>query len=167
MSQKSRILALIFCLALPAFAAPNSPPSPHVLILYDGSDQDKNPGRQDALYLTNLLGHFTTRRTAVPMEVYQPGDYKRYDAVFCVVYQRHYSVPSAVLADAAENPGPFCWIGNQVNQLEARGALSRHGIAFERFSDKVKINQVFYKGKVLAKGDPETNFLRVTNPDRA
>src|SRR5690349_6448779 len=98
--SKCRFLAFLLFLSAPVFAVPKPLPQPNILILYDGLDQDKNPGRQDALYLTNLLGHFTTHREVQSMEAYKPGDYKRYDAVFCVVYQRHYTVPAAVLADA-------------------------------------------------------------------
>ncbi len=32
---------------------------------------------------------------------------------------------------------------------------------------EVKINEVFYKNRVVVKGDPETNFLKIIDPSRA
>jgi uncharacterized protein YdaL len=140
--------------------------TPRVLVLYDGIDKEGNPGRQDALYLTNLLGHFTTHRDVESMEEYRAGQYQNYDATFVVIYQRQYAVPRAVLADVDQDTGTVCWIGNQAAQLQsAFGTLARRGIAFQRFTDQIKLNQVFYKGQVLVKGDPETNFYQIT--DRA
>jgi uncharacterized protein YdaL len=140
---------------------------PRVLILFDGPDKEGNPGRLDARYLANLLGHFTTRREIESVEVYVPGTYKRFDAVFCIIYRPKYTIPNAVLKDANEDDGTFTWIGNQVAQLDRLGTLRRHGIAFEKFTNQIKVNQVFYKGRVLAKGDQETNYLRILNPERA
>jgi hypothetical protein len=60
----SLIAALLFTAntgssADPPASSPTSTPS--ILVLYDGPDKEGNPGRLDALYLANLLGHFTTR----------------------------------------------------------------------------------------------------------
>ena len=85
---------------------PLAPASPSVLVLYDGPDVDKNPGRLDALYLINLLGHFTTRRVVHPLETYQRGEWAKYDAVFAIVYQRRYRVPSLLLRISRAIPEP-------------------------------------------------------------
>jgi uncharacterized protein YdaL len=140
---------------------------PNVLVLYDGPDVEANPGRLDALYLANLLGHFTTNRKIHTLEAYKAGEWEQYDAVFAIVYQKHYTVPRLFLQDIARSPRTFCWLGNQVGQLDQKGILRRHGMVFEKFADKTKFDRVFYKNHVLAKGDPETNILRITDPDLA
>lgn len=137
---------------------------PRVLVLYDGPDNVENPGRLDALYLTNLLGHFTTRRTCVPLETYKPGQWKSYDAVFSIIFQRKYDVPNAYLADINRITVPNVWLGNQTAQLNRYGTLRRHGLAFVKFSDKIKLNRVTYHGRTVVKGDPETNFVRIVDP---
>jgi len=135
-------------------------------VLYDGPDEDKNPGRLDALYLVNLLGHFTTHRTVHPLETYKRGEWARYDAVFTIVYQKRYRVPSLFLEDIARDPKTFCWLGNQVGQLDRQGLLRRHGLRFIKLSDTTKFNQVFYKNRTLVKGDVETNLLKVLDTDQ-
>ncbi|MFA5976605.1 MAG: polysaccharide deacetylase family protein [Elusimicrobiota bacterium] len=151
-----------FLLAQPV---PNLNSGPAVLVLYDGLDQPRNVGRLDAFYLGNLLGHFTTRRTIHSIETYQAGEWKQYDAVFVMIYQKRYDVPSVFIDDIARSPRTFCWLGNQVGQLDRRGFLKKHGLRFIRFFDRVKFTHVFYKGQTLVKGDPETNWLAVRNPD--
>jgi len=139
---------------------------PSVLVLYDGPEKDANPARIDALYIANLLGHFTTRRTVRTLEQYREGDWKGYDAVFSIVYRKHYRVPDALLRDAPNIDRPFCWLGNQHGQLDRYGALRRHGLAYVRFFENAPLNQVVYKGRKLDKGDPDTNIVRVVDPRR-
>jgi uncharacterized protein YdaL len=140
---------------------------PSVLVLYDGPDTPANPGRLDALYLTNLLGHFTTRRLVHPLETYRTGEGEKYNAIFCIVYQKHYRVPAAFLRDTPSFHRTFCWLGNQGWQLESQGLLSRHGIRFTRFSDSTKMDRVFYKSRVVTKGDIDTNFFKIIDPSKA
>src|SRR5690242_19728496 len=66
---------------------------PSVLIVYDGLDQQGSPGRLDALYLGNLLGHFTTHRRIIPIDHYRTDLWKSYDAIFCIVYDKKFTVP--------------------------------------------------------------------------
>ena len=97
-----RTFLLAAALAAGASApAPQLANGPSVLILYDGPERQSNPARIDALYVANLLGHFTTRRTLRTLEQYHEGDWKDYDAVFSIVYRKHYRVPDALLRDAA------------------------------------------------------------------
>jgi peptidoglycan/xylan/chitin deacetylase (PgdA/CDA1 family) len=140
---------------------------PRVLVLYDGPDKVDNPGRLDALYLANLLGHFTTRRTVISLESYKAGQWKSYDAIFSIIFQRKYDVPSAFLADTPQITKPFCWLGNQTGQLNRYGTLRQHGLSFIGFSDKVKLNRVTYHGRTVVKGDSETNEVRIDDPRRA
>src|SRR5437660_9759443 len=97
--------------------------TPSVLVLHDGPENEKNPGYLDALYLANLLGHFTTLRTIHPLETYQKGEWQKYNAVFAIVYQKQYAVPALFVDDIAQSPQTFCWLGNQVAQLDRRGIL--------------------------------------------
>ncbi len=138
-----------------------------VLVLYDGADSEINPGRLDALYLMNLLGHFTTRRTLKSVEEYAPGDWKKFDAVFSIIYEKKYKIPDAVLRDASETDRPFCWLSNQVGQLERWHVLSKHGLRFDRFFEDSPARQVIYKGHTLPKGDPDTNILSVTDASKS
>jgi uncharacterized protein YdaL len=162
------------CLFLAALGAANPPPiqaagqnPPSVLVLYDGPEIGTNPGYVDAIYLANLLGHFTTRRKITSLERYPANTWKSYDAVFCVVYNRRYKIPETFLSDAAQIDRPFCWLGNQVGQLDRVGLLQKHGVSFERLFERSSVNQVLYKGRVLDKGDPDTNIFRVVDPGRA
>lgn len=145
-------------------AGEHNPPS--VLVLFDGPETGTNPGLVDALYLGNMLGHFTTHRKIMPLGQYVPGDWKSYDAVFCVIYNRKFNVPEAFLSDAALIDRPFCWLGNQVGRLDRGGVLRQHGISFERLFERSSFRRVLYKGKVLDKGDPDINLLRVVDPSR-
>ncbi len=140
---------------------------PSVLVLFDGPDQDANPGRLDALYLVNLLGHFTTHRVVHSLDTYQTREAEPFDAVFVVVYQKRYRVPAKVLEDLNRRKKVFCWIGNQAKQLEERGLLSRYGIRYAQLADRIKFNQVLYKGRTLAKGDPETNLFEIVDAEKA
>jgi uncharacterized protein YdaL len=138
-----------------------------VLVLYDGADMDTNPGKLDAMYLVNLLGHFTTHRALMSVEAYKAGEMKKFDAVFCIVYQKKYRIPAAMLEDAAATTRPFCWLGNQVGQLDRTRMLSKRGIKFERFFEDSPARQVTYKDRTLGKGDPDTNILSVDDSGRS
>ena len=140
---------------------------PSVLVLYDGEDVESNPGRLDARYLANLLGHFTVHRQIHPLEQYRAGEWQKYDAVFAIVYQKHYAVPRTFIQDIARSTHTFCWLGNQVGQLDEAGILRRHGMVFLKLSDRTKFPSVFYKKRVLAKGDVEINLLKITDASRA
>src|SRR2546425_12980500 len=121
--HKRIVVLAFFVLSWPAFAQPPAfdlfagHPQPSVLVLHDGPDREGNPGRLDALYLANLLGHFTTRRTVHSLETYQAGELQKYDAVFTLVYEKRYTVPPVFLRDVAQGTKTFCWLGNQVGQL--------------------------------------------------
>src|SRR5439155_1763373 len=112
-------------------------------------------------------GHFTTLRKTHPIQDYQPGEWQKYDAVFVIIYQRKYSVPRLFIDDIAKSPKTFCWLGNQVGQLDRRGILRNHGLRFVRFETKQKFDRVFYKGRVLIKGDVDTNLLEVLDGQKA
>ncbi len=164
------IRTFLVAAALAAGAAQPAPQlanGPTVLILYDGPEKPSNPARIDALYTANLLGHFTTRRTLRTLEEYKEGDWKGYDAVFGIVYRKHYKVPDAFLRDAPRIDRPFCWLGNQHGQLDRYGALRRHGLAYVRFFENAPLSQVVYKGRTLDKGDPDTNIVRIVDPRQA
>ncbi len=167
----SRILFPLLFLSGSLTAAPSwfdtVAKGPSVLVLYDGPNVDSNPGRLDARYLANLLGHFTTRRKVASLEEYRGGDMADHDAVFCIVYEKKYRMPEAFLKDAAATPRTLCYLGNQVGQLDRVGLLRKHGIAFERFFENSPANKVLYKSHVLGKGDPDTNILRVDDSSRA
>ncbi len=156
-----------FSFAVSAFAdAPPHASAPSVLVLHDGPEKETNPGYLDALYLANLLGHFTTLRQVHPLEDYVPGEWKKYDAVFVIVYQRKYQVPSRFINDIAQSPKTFCWLGNQVGQLDRQGILRDHGISFVRFEATKKYDHVFYKSHALPKGDIEINQLVVRDDEK-
>src|SRR5512138_1626659 len=85
-------LASLLVIIVPCAAeSPKRHPEPSVLVLFDGPNQESNPGRLDAHYLANLLGHFTTRRTIESLENYVPGQIHRFDAVFTIVYSKEYA----------------------------------------------------------------------------
>ncbi len=140
---------------------------PSVLVLYDGADVDRNPGRIDARYLGNLCGHFTTHRTIQSLSDYKPGQWKAFDAVFCIVYQKHYKVPEAFLRDVPDINRTFCWLGNQVGQLDQLHVLKEHGVAFDRFYQDSPFTSVKYKEHLLDKGDPDINLLVVKDASKA
>ncbi len=143
------------------------PKEPAVLVLYDGANQESNPGRLDAFYLGNLLGHFTTHRTVVPIDTYAPGEMDKYDATFIVIYQKAYRVPDLLLKDAAASPHPLCWLGNQVGQLDRFGGLKSRGLRFDRFFQDAPLTGVTYKGQTVGKGDPDTNLMTVLDSSLA
>jgi len=146
------------------WALAHDAPVPSVLVLHDGPEVETNPGRIDSLFIVNLLGHFTTRRTLISLDKYRPGSAKSYDAVFCIVYQKKYQVPKSFLLDMQTFGKPFCWLGNQVGQLASVGILQHHGLAFERLLENTHLNQVIYKGHNLDKGDPDTNLIKIVDP---
>jgi len=153
-------------LSLQAKTQTSSEKTPSVLIVYDGPNQEGNPGRLDALYLGNLLGHFTTRRHLIPIEAYRTGMWKSYDAVFCGIYQKEFEVPETFLRDAAVIDRPFCWFGQQTGQLDQFNILLDHGLHFERFFENSPFEKVRYKNRLLEKGDPDTNILKVVDPTK-
>src|SRR5437879_4865810 len=160
------LLFFAFCSRLPLAEASPRPLAPSVLVLHDGPEKNTNPGYLDALFLANLLGHFTTLRKVQSLENYPPGEWPKYDAVFVIVYQRKYTLPSRFIDDIARSPKTFCYLGNQGGQLDRRGILRKHGLAFVGFETRQKYDRVFYKGRTLVKGDVEINHLKVLDEEK-
>lgn len=144
---------------------PNGGPS--TLVLYDGPDAGNNPGRSDALSIATLMGHFTTRRVVEPLEGYRAGDWKHYDAVFCIIYRKTYTVPAAFLHDVPQIRVPFCWLGNQSGALGPSGFLLSRGLRFKRLWVDAPLTHVLYKDHTVTKGDPDTNIFEIVDPNKA
>ena len=161
--------------ALPRFSrAPaggsGQPAGPRVLVLYDPGDGGDPRGREHALLLANLLGHFNARSRLAPVSAYRAGQLNEHDALFYLgsVYDQpaRFAPDSAaaaawqaLLADVAAGTRPVVWINYNLWHLDAwlrahgqdGGLAARWGFAWQGIFD-AGYNRVRYRGAVLYKG---------------
>jgi uncharacterized protein YdaL len=140
-----------------------------VLILHDSSGQWGYLGKEYAIMLENLLGHFDVRVKAKPVSSYSSGEINRKDATFYIgsTYDEEsfLSDPSQqqnyknFLKDAATTTKPIAWLNHNLEEL-SRNWNPEWGAS--SFSEKTgynyigiknnTYNRVQYKGEELHKG---------------
>lgn len=168
-----------------AAAAPNaSPPSGGVatgaglpratarsLVLYESATPDPKTEELYATMLVNLVSHFGDW-TAQPVEAYRSGQMSGYDAVFYLGEPGGAAVPSAFLDDVARDKRRVMWINGDIEQLQARGAISAHP-AFGFSTPSAQSGQVTrleYKGASLpveSGGPTAYTLIGVDDPTQA
>ena len=108
-----------------------------ILILYDAppNDQYTNLGLSYAIMLDNLLGHFNTDVTLMPVQNYQAGMTENYNATFYLGSYYNNPIPVAFLQDVTTTNTTIVWF--KYNLWEAAWAApapsaftSRYGINF-------------------------------------
>ncbi len=140
-----------------------------ILILYDSAGPYDQIGKEHAILMTNLLGHFDLPVDAKPVCQYTLGEIHDQAATFYVgatFEERNYYDPESVqwqnyndfLADAATAEVPLIWLNHNLSQLQQRMNESQA----QSFSNKFGFapagllnnlyNRVFYKETELYKG---------------
>jgi len=163
---------LLWILALaPAAAAENAPPQP-VLIIYDGrADVEvRTPAYQlkgyiHALFIQNLLGHFGLTGEVISFDKYQPGQLQRYRAGFFVGVATSADLPDALIADIRSYQGPFCWLGQHIEELVNTPQGKRQfGFTWVEYERNAGVDRVVYKDTPLPKVEPDLSIVKVTDP---
>ncbi len=132
------------------------------LVLYDPTSN-----RNDAVQTGELLRHFNTRVELKSLDQYQPGLIKDYDNVFYVGGEADAVIPESLIKDIEKSLTTFCWLGFNVDQLLSHPSISKKlGIKFKQ-SVKDTFVKVKYKKKFLAKNEPWTQEVKITNPTRS
>ncbi len=155
-------LALVLTAFLPLSA--QTPPSQDVLIVYDGSTNYESKSYIHALFVQNLLGHFSLQGEIVPLGQYEPGQLARYRAGFFVGTDAKSKLPKAFLDDVHATAQPFCWLGMHIGDLtNSREGNKQYGFQFVEYVKFLGINRVFYKDTLLPKTEPDLNVIKVTD----
>ena len=161
------ILCLLACLggSNNLFAA-----NQQVLILHDSTGEKGYLGKEFAIMLENLLGHFDTEVTITPVSSYTSGSVENQDATFYIgsTFDEEVNLKEgssaqqsyrSFLGDTATTSKPIAWINynlhRMVNQWDpAWGADSfteKTGIKFNGNLGR-EFNRIKYKGVELDKG---------------
>ncbi len=74
-------------------------------------------------------------------------------------------LPKPFLRDVQRYRGSFYWINYGLDQLDA-AFLTALGMSYHRLETEPGYTSVRYHGVTLEKGDPATNIIRVTAPER-
>jgi len=178
------LLAAVFSLnAAPASLLPTPPAEgKNVLILYDNAGEFGHTGKEHAILLENLLGHFNATVTLQPVFQYQSGQLDGHDVVFYIGStfdvqnywknneQQNYQ---NYLADVAATNTPIVWINHNLRSLvEELGGptefINKYGFQFLGIDNDRKFNRVEYKNVELHKGvvvyaNPGTSQIGCTN----
>ena len=119
-----------------------------------------------SLGIASLLGHFRATSDITEQSNYQSGSLQDYDAVF-YVGGTHKSINSDFLTDAYESGKPVVWMGRGLNWLGSAHPLSRFGLEYVRLDSSNLLDTVGYKDTALAKTNPFTSIIRVTDASKA
>lgn len=136
----------------------------HVLILYDNGRDPRQPAKQDARYLSNLMGHFNASVTLLALNEYKPGGMNLCDAIFYINYEKVYSLPESFKSDFYKNKKTFCWLNHQLGQLDQQFLKNNFGLHYVRFSENQGFDKIIYKNIIFPKGDDNINLVSVDNP---
>ena len=111
-----------------------STPAP-MLVLYDAppNDQYTNLGKSYAIMLYNLLAHFNTTITLLPVQNYTAGMTEQYTATFYMGSYYNYPIPAAFLSDVSTTLKTVVWFKYNLWELAWNTAYpftARYGINF-------------------------------------
>ncbi|MGA4238494.1 DUF2334 domain-containing protein [Ralstonia nicotianae] len=107
----------------------------NVLVMYDAppNDQYTNLGFAYAIMLYNLLGHFNTQVTLLPVQNYTAGMTESYAATFYLGSYYNNPIPAAFLSDVSTTQKTIVWFKYNLWELAWNTAYpftSRYGISF-------------------------------------
>jgi uncharacterized protein YdaL len=153
----------LFSFFIPAGASITS----RVLILYDHGKDPYFPALTEARYLENLVGHFNASVQLVPVSEYRPGMMEKNDVIFYITYEKQFALPESFKADFYRNKKTFCWLNNQIGELDQGFLKNRYGFHFIQYREDLGFNQVGYKKVVIPKGDDNVNIVAIDNPSTA
>jgi hypothetical protein len=127
-------MTLVVMFASAIFAAPTQPPAQpgvaNVGIVYDGPDLPLAEGYLGAHHI-NLLDHFGLRGELIRLAEYRPDQLAHYSAAFYVSSVKKKSSPKEFLKDVRYSHQPFCWLGQNIDQLLAgSGAQRQFGLRY-------------------------------------
>ncbi len=154
------ILALFsFCAGSACGVEPNA-----VAIVYDGPSDNQAKGYIHALFIENLLGHFGLSGELIPARDYEPGELAKYRAGFFVGVTAGVQLPTALVQDVSAYQGPFCWLGQHLDQLTNNPAGQReYGFIHSGYGANLGIRSIVYKNTVLPKIEPDLNLVSVVD----
>ena len=165
------VIALLIAVLAP-IAAQTTPPPPQVLIIYDGrADLEvRTPAYQikgyiHALFIQNLLGHFGLTGEVISFDKYQPGQLQHYRAGFFVGVATAADLPDALVSDIRAYQGPFCWLGQHIEELvNTPQGKRQYGFTWLGYNRNLGVNRVVYKDTPLQKVEPDLSIVKVTDP---
>jgi len=138
------------------------PAALHVLVVHD-PPRDPAPSVQSAIpALLNLLGHFDCQVEVVGTDAYQPGEADQHDAIIYVGLQPGAKLPGALLTDLHYTTRPVCWLGHNLDQLDARFPLSQYGFGITAPNSEEGYDRVLYRGQVLSRPARPLPVIKVT-----
>jgi uncharacterized protein YdaL len=147
-----------------AFSAPRQ-----VLILHDSSGPTGFVGKDYAILLENLLGHFDSEITVQPVSSYTEGTIEEHDATFYIgstFNEESYLTDQPLdnyrsfIKDAATSSKPLAWLNNNLSNLieqwdpswGAETFTEKTGIEYIGAIPDLHFNRVKYKNVELNKG---------------
>jgi uncharacterized protein YdaL len=162
------IISLFFTLTYSSvtLAAPKQ-----ILILHDSTGKTGFQGREFAIMLRNLLGHFDTNTTILPAKSYVPGTIDQKDVTFYIgssygelgnlSTQQEKDNYEAFIGDAAKTTKTVAWMNYNLNEMvkkwkpEWGASTFNEKMGYPRTVIKARehnFNRVEYKGVELGKG---------------
>ena len=122
------------CVTVGGTASAQTTPAP-ILVLYDApaNDQYTNLGKAYAIMLYNLLAHFNTTITMLPVQNYTAGMTEQYVATFYMGSYYANPIPAAFLSDVSTTQKTVVWFKYNLWELAWNTAYpftSRYGINF-------------------------------------
>ena len=127
-----------FCMTVGGTASAQTAPAP-VLVLYDAPANDPytNLGKAYAIMLYNLLAHFNTTITMLPVQSYTAGMTEQYSATFYMGSYYNNPIPAAFLSDVSTTQKTVVWFKYNLWELAWNTAYpftSRYGITFSNLA---------------------------------
>jgi len=138
-------------------------PIKNILVCYDSS------GENDAKQVASLLSHF---KTNVQLEQIQNDNhlnnkyFQQFNAVFCVVVDPNFILPSQFLAELATYDKTICWIQFGIDEFLKVAGEERYGFRFKSAHNDSAFNIVSYNGFSLPKIDPAYNIVSITDSSK-
>ncbi len=141
-----------------------------ILVLYDNAGEFGHIGKEHAMMIENLLGHFHTVVKLWPVSEYQSGQIDGHDVIFYIGStfnepekrldngeQKRYENYQSFLADVAVTDSTVVWLNHNLKSLvnQVGGVekfIDKYGFQFLGIDNSRKFNRVEYKGVELHKG---------------
>ena len=116
-----------------------------VLLVHDAAPSPSPAEEQAIGWTCDLVGHFDTDVSVVPVQRYTPGAIGKHDATVFLGLRPGVRLPEQFLTDCEQAREPLCWIGGSIEQLIARAPDDRHGFVVQPEVSRAGGSRVFYK----------------------
>ncbi len=137
-----------------------------MLVVYDPPTEASSALTSSLPALIALLGHFDCRVQVLATGAYQGGEIEDHDATIYLGLRAGTKLPRALLRDLSRTRKPICWMGANLDQMEARALARARGFRPGAAEPQMGYTRVLYRGQLLSRPELPLSLLEIVRPEK-